>query len=224
MNQQAVTKTHQQTTTVTPVTSGILQRKCACGQQTITGGECAECNKSRLPLQRRATSQAGSSPPPTLSAAPSSQNQIPRSAIHTSAGSHLGSDFSQVRVSNNEQQENRPCVTRGEQAKGGGQGSSHNQPRTLDEIGQQLSAASQPIDSRTRSFMEDRFGADFSGVRVHTNQEAQLAADVLRAEAFTIGTHIFFARGRFNPETTEGKFLLAHERRVGDVVRPDKRF
>ena len=32
--------------------SNLLQRKCACGQHTIAGGECSECGKNRQTLQR----------------------------------------------------------------------------------------------------------------------------------------------------------------------------
>lgn len=86
-----------------------------------------------------------------------------------------------------------------------------NQPGTLDEIGEQLSAASQLLDGEPRAFMEERFGVDFSGVKIHTGTEAHLAARVLRADAFTIGNHVFFGEGQFNFGTTEGKTLLAHE-------------
>lgn len=37
-----------------PVSSGLLQRKCACGKPITVNGECAECNKKRLKLQRKA--------------------------------------------------------------------------------------------------------------------------------------------------------------------------
>lgn len=45
MTRQTVSQTLQQTPVVTPVGSGMLQRKCSCGNHTMTGGECAECNK-----------------------------------------------------------------------------------------------------------------------------------------------------------------------------------
>lgn len=106
------------------------------------------------------------------------------------------------------QQKNTPCIMCAFQLH---DGSGRNRPKTLDEIGEQLSATSQSLDDETRAFMEERFGVDFSGVKIHTGQEAVLAAQVLRADAFTIGNHVFFSHGQYNPRTTAGKKLLAHE-------------
>src|SRR2546421_13109613 len=36
------------------IPSRLLQRKCDCGQHTIAGGECDECGKKHLSLQRAA--------------------------------------------------------------------------------------------------------------------------------------------------------------------------
>ena len=38
-----------------------------------------------------------------------------------------------------------------------------------------------------------------------------VAADSLRADAFTVNEHVHFARGRYAPETEAGRSLLAHE-------------
>ena len=68
-----------------------------------------------------------------------------------------------------------------------------------------------PLPSETRSFMEPRFGADFSNVRVHSDSEsAQLSRDI-NAQAFTQGGDIFMGAGKYNPGTTAGNELLAHE-------------
>lgn len=68
-----------------------------------------------------------------------------------------------------------------------------------------------PLDNSTRSEMESGFGNDFSGVRVHTGNEAQQMNKDLNAQAFTHGQDIYFDEGKYNPETTSGKHLLAHE-------------
>lgn len=68
-----------------------------------------------------------------------------------------------------------------------------------------------PIESRLRAEMESRFQRDFSGVRIHANQEAADSAKAIRAKAYTIGGDIMFAENRFVPGTSEGKRLLAHE-------------
>ena len=69
----------------------------------------------------------------------------------------------------------------------------------------------QPIPEPTRAVMESAFGADFSGVRVHTDgQAARMSADV-NSHAFTHGNDIYFNQGMFNPSTEDGQHLLAHE-------------
>lgn len=67
------------------------------------------------------------------------------------------------------------------------------------------------IDKTTKSFMENRFGADFSGVRIHTGNYAAQMAKELDAHAFTFGDHVYFNSGKFAPDTAAGKRLLAHE-------------
>ncbi|HEX4910062.1 MAG TPA: DUF4157 domain-containing protein [Permianibacter sp.] len=62
-----------------------------------------------------------------------------------------------------------------------------------------------------RRFMEPRFRADFSAVKVHTGDKAAKLNRQLSAQAFTIGNHIFFGRNKFQPDSGEGQELLAHE-------------
>ena len=59
--------------------------------------------------------------------------------------------------------------------------------------------------------MEQRFGHDFSRVRVHSDTVASQSADQMNALAYTVGRNIVFGAGRFAPETQEGRRLLAHE-------------
>ncbi len=42
----------------TPVKTGLLQRKCACGNSASLTGKCTECENKRLTLQRLAANQA----------------------------------------------------------------------------------------------------------------------------------------------------------------------
>lgn len=67
------------------------------------------------------------------------------------------------------------------------------------------------MDTRTRAFMEPRFGYDFSGVRIHTGNLAARSAEAVGAQAFTVGRDIVFGSGKFSPSTTQGRQLLAHE-------------
>ena len=69
----------------------------------------------------------------------------------------------------------------------------------------------QPLSADVRSHMEPRFGADFSNVRIHSDAEASSLNNRLSARAFTYRNHIFFSRDQYQPGTSEGKTLLAHE-------------
>jgi len=68
-----------------------------------------------------------------------------------------------------------------------------------------------PLGDNTKTFMESRFGADFSGVRVHTGSYAAELSDQLQAQAFTVGNDIYFNSGKYAPESSGGQHLLAHE-------------
>ena len=65
----------------------------------------------------------------------------------------------------------------------------------------------QPLPKPTRDFMESRFGADFSGVRVHTDNRAVQMNKELQAQAFTYGEDIYYGAGK-SPGNDE---LTAHE-------------
>jgi Domain of unknown function (DUF4157)/Annexin len=67
------------------------------------------------------------------------------------------------------------------------------------------------MDSPTQSFMESRFGTDFSGVKIHTGDDAVQMSRELNAQAFTVGSDIYFNSGKYNPSSDSGKHLLAHE-------------
>lgn len=68
-----------------------------------------------------------------------------------------------------------------------------------------------PLEPGVRAVMEARLGADFAGVRIHTGQVAQEAAQSLDAVAYTVGRDVAFARGAFDPRSSGGRETLAHE-------------
>jgi hypothetical protein len=74
-----------------------------------------------------------------------------------------------------------------------------------------LQGGGQPLPVSVRAFFEPRFGADFSGVRLHTDKAAGSLADTVQARAFTMGRDIVFGQGHYAPGTLKGKRLLAHE-------------
>lgn len=74
-----------------------------------------------------------------------------------------------------------------------------------------LSSSGQPLDANAQDFMESRFGHDFSKVRVHTDEKAGESAQAVNALAYTVGSDVVFGQGHYEPGTSEGKKLLAHE-------------
>lgn len=63
----------------------------------------------------------------------------------------------------------------------------------------------------TKVQMEHSFGVDFSQVAIHTDGQAVQMSRQLHAQAFTHGTDIYFNQGKYNPDSSAGKHLLAHE-------------
>lgn len=68
-----------------------------------------------------------------------------------------------------------------------------------------------PLPPSTKSEMETALGADLTRVRVHSDRHAADMSRELNAQAFTYGRDVFFAGGRFDPASRQGKHLLAHE-------------
>jgi Domain of unknown function (DUF4157) len=65
-----------------------------------------------------------------------------------------------------------------------------------------------PLGERAMSRMEHGFGISFADVRIHAESDLprQIAAD-----AFTAGSHLHFAPGVYDPSSSSGERLLAHE-------------
>jgi Domain of unknown function (DUF4157)/Transglycosylase SLT domain len=82
---------------------------------------------------------------------------------------------------------------------------------SLSSVHNILNSPGQPLDIATRSFMEPRFGHDFSNVRVHTDVKAAESARALNALAYTVGRDVVFGTGQYAPGTSVGMKLMAHE-------------
>ncbi|HEY6907854.1 MAG TPA: DUF4157 domain-containing protein [Myxococcales bacterium] len=78
-------------------------------------------------------------------------------------------------------------------------------------VGRVVSSPGRPLDSATRGFMEPRFGRDLGGVRIHTDPLAAESARAVDAHAYTVGQHIVFDSGKYDPHSADGRHLLAHE-------------
>ena len=74
-----------------------------------------------------------------------------------------------------------------------------------------LQGQGRPLPDGLRARMENGLNADFTGVRVHADPEAHQLNRSLQAQAFTHGRDIYMGEGKFNPATSQGQHLLAHE-------------
>ncbi|MEO1050806.1 MAG: DUF4157 domain-containing protein [Bacteroidota bacterium] len=74
-----------------------------------------------------------------------------------------------------------------------------------------MKGGGEPLPNEVADDMGQKMGADFSGVKIHRDANAQEASQQLGAKAFTSGQHIFFNQGQYNSESHEGRRLLGHE-------------
>jgi hypothetical protein len=81
-------------------------------------------------------------------------------------------------------------------------------PRAVVET---LGGSGRPLGNATLAAMSQRFGRDFSEVRVHTGGEAARSAEQVGAAAYTVGSDIVFGAGRYDPGSAGGEHLLSHE-------------
>lgn len=67
------------------------------------------------------------------------------------------------------------------------------------------------LDGQTRSRMESAFGSSFGDVQLHTDTQAASLSEGMNARAFTVGKHVAFGRGEYQPGSIVGDALIAHE-------------
>jgi len=81
-------------------------------------------------------------------------------------------------------------------------------PTSVDSV---LASPGRLLEPELQQDMGQRFGHDFSQVRVHSGAAADQSARDVKANAYTVGQNIVFGAGRFAPGTQEGRRLIAHE-------------
>ncbi len=103
-----------------------------------------------------------------------------------------------------------PC---GGAAPGGGRPSDEGSwpPSVPPALRRLLPGRGRPLDDPERRDMETHFGRDLGSVRIHDDDAAARSASLLGAEAYTVGRHVVFGRGRRAPGSDGGRRLLAHE-------------
>jgi Domain of unknown function (DUF4157) len=169
-----------------PGQSGIPQRKCACGSSAGMSGECAECSKKkRVGLQTKLQiSEPGDS----------YEQEADRIADQVRAAPAPHAVSTAV-----------PCIQRlAGQAADQGEAA----PASVDRA---LASPGKPLEPALRQDMEQRFGYDFSRVRVHCDAAAERSARDVNAHAYTVGHDLVFGAGRLAPGTYQGRRLLVHE-------------
>lgn len=91
------------------------------------------------------------------------------------------------------------------------------QPATYAPLAQPIlhsvikTSVGRSLEHTVQRRMSNIFGSKFDNVRVHTGDEAAQATKHVGAEAFTLGSNIYFAPGRYQPETQVGRALIGHE-------------
>jgi hypothetical protein len=168
-------------------TNLILQRKCACGAgaSSLTG-ECGECSKKKmvgLQMKLRINEPGDMYEQEADRVA----EQVLAKPAHPDVSS---------------------APPRIQRYAGQTTGQADTAPASVDHV---LASSGRPLDPALRQDMEQRFGHDFSRVRVHSGGAAEQSALEVNANAYTVGSNIVFGAGRFAPGTNEGRRLIAHE-------------
>ncbi len=93
----------------------------------------------------------------------------------------------------------------------GGEAPEHVSSSALAAVESVVATAGRPLDTADRALYEPHFGADFSGVRVHSDERAAASAEQIGARAYTVDNHIVFGSGQFASGTASARSLMAHE-------------
>jgi hypothetical protein len=207
---------------VSRVTPSMLQRACSCGQHSIAGGECEGCRKTpdglqakltvsqpedehELEADRVADAVMRMNDPLAPGMEPAGGAERERDEVDRQV--EPGAEHDDEEKRREEEDEEEEIVDGKAEAPGHDASPTGNVRARLDAT----RGSGEPLPESSRAFFEQRFGRDFSDVRVHADPEAADLAKSLRAHAFARDQHIYFAPGRYQPESSAGRHLLAHE-------------
>ena len=180
-----------QTAAARPLQTGgtiqVLQRKCACGAGASgLTGECEECSKKKM--VRLQTKLRINEPGDAY------EQEADRVAEQVLAQrAHPGVSNAPPRI---------------QRFSGQSSGQLGVVPVSVDHA---LASPGRPLEPALRQDMEQRFGHDFSQVRVHSGASAEQSARDVNAYAYTVGRDVVFGAGQYVPATAAGRRLLAHE-------------
>ena len=169
------------------LTGGTLQRKCAsCGNHTLAGDECSECRKKKWK---------------------GVQTKLKIGDPDDAYEREADRIADQVMAMPTPVKPNKTPI-KVQRFSGHASGEAAEAPPSVERV---LNSPGRPLPSDLAEDMGNRFGHDFSDVRIHTGAPAACSARDVNARAYTVGRHIVFADSEFSPETFYGKRLLAHE-------------
>src|SRR5262249_35199450 len=183
------------TASFTSMRSGILQRKCGCGNHTFSGGKCAECAKKKNALQRTASNQSQiTEVPPIVYEVLNSRGQPLDPESRAFMEPRFEHNFSHVPVR-------------------AGTSLSRQSPISIghpdDPLEHEADAMAERIVQSSNGRAHNRY--DFGDVRVHSDTKAAESARAINARAYAVGRDIVFAARQYTPNTRDGRQLLAHE-------------
>jgi len=81
----------------------------------------------------------------------------------------------------------------------------------LESSIQSARGSGKSLDADLQAKMGQAMGADFSGVKVHTDSQSDQLNQSIQAKAFTTGQDVFFRQGAYEPSSQGGQELIAHE-------------
>lgn len=185
-----------------------LQRKCSCGAGAGASGSCAECdNQERFgTLQAKLT--VSSPDDPLEKEADRVADEVMRMPEPARSGGVSQAGVLQREVDEPEQDEEELQTKPTSNARAPG---FHAPDPGFRSSLAASGAHGLVLPTTTRSALEPRFGRDFSDVRVHHDAQSAELNRRVNARAFTHGKHIYFGAGQYDPGSSTGKRLLAHE-------------
>ncbi len=169
----------------------MVQRQCACGRSAGADGTCAECAQKRAALQRAASGASSATSNGVAQAVGISRRSgvALGDGIRTTMERRIGQAARDIPIA--------PI--------------SSGMKSAIDPPGSTLEQAAEAVASRDHRAKSGSMPLDFRHVRVHADRVADESARAIDADAFTVGRHIAFRSGQFNPHSMAGQNLLAHE-------------
>ncbi|WP_282080564.1 DUF4157 domain-containing protein [Aquimarina algiphila] len=100
---------------------------------------------------------------------------------------------------------------KGESKEKKGKKTEANAMESVEAMIQETKGQGMPLPEEIKAELEAEMKADFTNVRIHTDEKAIELSAMLNAQAFTHGYDIYFNMGKYDPYSRSGKHLLVHE-------------